>query len=303
MYEKILVPLDGSQLAELALRPALSIARRAGGEITLLSVPVHRHVDLTGTAGYGLPVHEQSVDRRLEREEEYLAGVRADNDEARVNISIKVIEGDVAGIIVDTATVQGVDLIVMTTHGYSGFTRWMLGSVAERVLRGAPCPVLVLRRAENLKKAMITLDGSRLAEQALRPGLEIAQLLGCETTLLRVDQQDKLSSVEMGFLEVASSELCQEIAQDDADRVTYYLDCVAEKLKTQKHPIQTAVVKGKPAECILEFIEGQQIDLVSIATHGYSGLKRWAYGSVTEKILRKADCAMLVIRPPKEVLH
>jgi nucleotide-binding universal stress UspA family protein len=150
---------------------------------------------------------------------------------------------------------------------------------------------------------MITLDGSRLAEQALRPGLEIANLLECKTTLLRVDQQDKLSSVEMGFLEVANSELCQEIAQEDADRVTFYLDCVAEKLQTQKHPLQTAVVKGKAAECILEFIEEQQIDLVSIATHGYSGLKRWAYGSVTEKILRKADCAILVVRPPLEVLN
>jgi nucleotide-binding universal stress UspA family protein len=303
MYKKILVPLDGSRLAEFALRPALSIARSTAGEVTLLSVPVHHHVDLTGTAGFGLPLHEQSVEHGPEREEEYLAGVRADNDEAQVDISIKVIKGDVAGIIVDTATVQGVDLIVMTTHGYSGFTRWMLGSVAERVLRGAPCPVLVIRRAESPKRAMITLDGSRLAEQALKPGLEISKLLECETTLLRVDQQDKLSSVEMGFLEVASSELCQEIAQDDADRVSFYLDCVSEKLTTQKHPLQMAVVKGKPAECILEFIEEQQIDLVSIATHGYSGLMRWAYGSVTEKILRKADCAMLVVRPPMEVLN
>jgi nucleotide-binding universal stress UspA family protein len=303
MYEKILVPLDGSKLAELALEPALSIARKTRGEITFLSIPVRQSVVLSSTAGYGLPVQDQPVGHGLEREGEYLAGLRADNDGTQVNINTKVIEGDAAGIIVDTATVLDVDLIVMTTHGYSGFTRWMLGSVAERVLRGAPCPVLVIRSAEGLRKAIITLDGSRLAEQALGPGLEIANLLECETILLRVDQQDTLSSVEMGFLEVASSELCQEITQDDADRVTFYLDCVAEKLNRQKHPLQTAVVKGKPAECILEFIEEQQIDLVSIATHGYSGLKRWAYGSVTEKILRKANCAMLVVRPPLEVLN
>jgi nucleotide-binding universal stress UspA family protein len=303
MYQNILVPLDGSQLAELALEPAMDIARRAGGRITLLSIPVHKHVVLPSAAGYGLPVHEQKIEDGLEREKAYLASLREDHEKAQVSIDIVAITGDVAGVIIDTAAVQNVDLIVMTTHGYSGFSRWMLGSVTERVLRGAPCPVLVIRRAERLKKAMITLDGSRLAEQALRPGLEIANLLDCQTTLFRVDQQDKLSSVEKGFLEVANSELCQEIVQDDADRVAYYLDCMADKFSTQERSLNTTVVRGKPADSILAFIEEQQIDLVCIATHGYSGLKRWAYGSVTEKILQKADSAMLVVRPPVEVLH
>ena len=300
MFENILVPLDGSQLAELALQPALTIGRQIGATITLLTIPVHKQVVLPSTAGYTPPVYEPSVNHAQKREEEYLASIRQDNMTDEIDINSKVVAGDVAGNIVDIATSQDVNLIVMTTHGYSGFTRWMLGSVTERVLRGAPCPVLVIRRAGQIKKAMITLDGSRLAEQALSPGLEVGRYLDCQTTLLRVDQGEKLSSVEMGFLEVASSELCQELAQNDADRVSYYLDCVVDKFKTPDIPLDRAVVSGKPADCILEFIEERQIDLVSIATHGYSGLRRWAYGSVTEKILRKADCAMLVVRPPAE---
>jgi len=303
MFENILVPLDGSRLAELALQPALDIAQKADSQITLLSIPIHKHVILPGSAGYGLPVAEAAVDRSFNEEEEYLAGVRDAHQDRQVDFQLKIMEGDVAGIIVDTATVEGIDLIVMTTHGYSGFTRWMLGSVTERVLREAPCPVLVIRSPDNMKKAMITLDGSRLAEQALIPGVEIGRLLDCETILLRVEQQEKLSSVEMSFLEVASSELCQEMVQDDAERVSYYLDCVAGKFETKEYPLPTAVVQGKPAESILQFIEEQQIDLVSIATHGYGGLKRWAYGSVTEKILRNADCAMLVVRPPAKELN
>jgi len=302
MFEHILVPLDGSQLAEMALQPAITIARQIGGQVTLLNIPVRQQVILPSSAGYAPPVYGQTIEHALKSEEAYLAKIENAHADAAIKFDTQVQEGDVAGVIVDTATTGAVDLIIMTTHGYSGFTRWMLGSVTERVLREAPCPVLVLRRAGQLKKAMITLDGSRLAEQALKSGVEIGHLLDCETTLLRVDQQEQLSSVEMGFLEVASSELCQELAQDDADRVSYYLECVASKFEIEETPLQKAVVKGKPAECILEFIEEQHIDLVSIATHGYSGLKRWTYGSVTEKILRKAECAMLIVRSPSEAL-
>ncbi|MFN2190685.1 MAG: universal stress protein [Candidatus Promineifilaceae bacterium] len=303
MYERILVPLDGSQLAELALQPALLIAGNVEGRITFLNVPVRQQVILPSSTGYGPPVYDQTHEQVIKREEEYLSTVRSEITDAGVEIDAKVIEGDVAGVIVDTARADDIDLIVMTTHGYSGFTRWMLGSVTERVLREAPCPVLVIRTEGKIKKSLITLDGSRLAEQALEPGIEISRLLGCETSILRVDQEEKLSSVEMGFLDVASSDLCQEVALENADRVSYYVDCVARKFETDVQPIKRVVKRGKPAENILMYIEKEKIDLVAIATHGYSGLRRWAYGSVTEKILRNADCAMLVVRPPKESLN
>jgi len=302
MFKNILVPLDGSQLAELALQPALAIASQSGSKITLLTVPVRQQVVLPSSAGYGPPIYERTAGHALRQEERYLARVQDTSANPDIDFDIKVEEGDVAGVIVDTAVVCDADLILMTTHGYSGFTRWMLGSVTERVLREAPCPVLVIRHGGELKKALITLDGSRLAEQALRPGIEIGRLLGCETSLIRVDQEEKLSSVEMGFLEVASSDLCQDLSLEDADRVSYYLDCVANQFGTEEYPLSKAVVRGKPAESILEYIEEQGVDLVAIATHGYGGLKRWTYGSVTEKILRKADCAMLVVRPPAEAL-
>jgi len=91
----------------------------------------------------------------------------------------------------------------------------------------------------------------------------------------------------MGFLEVASSDLCQDLSLEDADRVSYYLECVVNQFGTEEYPLSKAVVRGKPAESILEYIEEQGVDLVAIATHGYGGLKRWTYGSVTEKILRQ----------------
>jgi nucleotide-binding universal stress UspA family protein len=303
MFKKILVPLDGSELAERALPPAMTIARKAQGEIILLRVPAHQQVILPSTAGYGLPLSEETIEHDRGRVESYLSAVGEEWQEPGLTIHTQALVGDVAGTIIDTASIEDADLIVISTHGYSGIRRWMLGSIAERVLRAAPCPVMVIRDTGPIKRVMVTLDGSRLAEEALRPGLEIARVLNCTTTLFRVDQHEKLSNVELGMLEAASNVLSQEVAQANTDRVSSYLECMAEKYRSPGQDIGTTVLKGNAAESILEFIDDQQVDLVSIATHGYTGLRRWVYGSVTEKVLRKANCAMLIVRPPLETLN
>lgn len=300
MFNKILVPLDGSLLAERALEPAMAIARWQGGQAILLSVPVYKQVMVPGTAGYGLILPDQSLALYRAEAEEYLGRISQTHAEAGIDVKTLVIDGDVAGSIVDTAADERVDLIVMTTHGYSGFTRWVLGSITERVLRSAPCPVLVIRHEEPLKHVMITLDGSRLAEQALKPALALAGLLDARVTLLRVDYEEKLSSVEMGLLELTAAEICEEMTQDADNRLAYYLDCVCRHFASPSLAIETAIAVGQPAQRILDFAKEKQVDMIAMATHGRTGLQRWVYGSVTEKVLRNANCAMLIVRPPKE---
>jgi nucleotide-binding universal stress UspA family protein len=196
MFKKLLVPLDGSELAERALDPALAAARQGDGEVVLLGVPVYKHVAAPGPTGYGVVVPDQAIDLGREETEAYLSQLRQARNGRGLRLRIRVVDGDVAGSIVDTAAEEGADLIVMTTHGYSGFSRWMLGSVTERVLRGAPCPVLVIRHARPLANAVITLDGSVMAEQAIKPGLELAQFFndGFETQLLVCGQIDARQS-------------------------------------------------------------------------------------------------------------
>jgi nucleotide-binding universal stress UspA family protein len=183
MFNKVLVPLDGSELAERALDPALAIVRARNAELLLLSVPSYHHVVAPAAAGYGLTAIDQIVDLGQDDANDYLDALCREARCGDCRIQTMVVQGDVAGCIVDTAAAEGVDLIVMTTHGYSGFTRWMLGSIAERVLRGASCPVLVVRQAIPLCKALIALDGSSLSQEALMPGLELARLLGCQTSV------------------------------------------------------------------------------------------------------------------------
>lgn len=300
MFNKILVPLDGSSLAERALEPAMAITRRQDGQVILLSVPVYKQVMVPGTAGYGLMLPDQSLALYRAEAEAYLSQIRQTHAEAGIDVKTVVIDGDVAGSIVDIAADEQVDLIVMTTHGYSGFTRWVLGSITERVLRSAPCPVLVIRHEEPLKHILITLDGSRLAEQALKPALAVARILGGRVTLLRVDYEEKLSTVEMGLLELTAAEICEEMTQDGDDRLAYYLDCVCRHVGSPGLTVETAIAVGQPAQRILDFAKENQVNLIAMATHGRTGLQRWVYGSVTEKVLRNADCAMLIVRPPKE---
>lgn len=299
MFDKVLVPLDGSELAEGSLDPALAIVRRPGGEVVLLSVPVFRPIMVPGTAGYGLVLPEQAFDLKSRDEIGiYLEEIKLARQGPDFSITIEISEGDVAGNIVDLALEKAVDLIVMTTHGYSGFTRWMLGSITERVLRHAPCPVLVVRCADTLKHVLITLDGSRLAEQALEPGLEVARQLGCQVTLLRVDDGGGLSPVEKGMLDVAHHGLSQQVDSETDGDAVHYLENMARRYRAPSLKIDTAVVTGSPAQGILEYVEANQVDLIVMATHGRTGIRRWVYGSVTEKCLHNTACAMLIVRPP-----
>lgn len=299
MFKKVLVPLDGSGFAERALEPALTVVRATNAELLLLSVPSYYQFVAPASTGYGMPMTDQVIDMGDDDAKEYLDALRREARCSDCRIRTLVQAGDVAGCIVDTAAGEGVDLIVMTTHGYSGFTRWMLGSVTERVLRSAPCPVLVVRESIPFCKALINLDGSALAEKALAPGLALSRLLGCQVTLLRADTGEELSDLEVGMLQMAGAGSCQDLVDQGVDRLHYYLECLARQHRTADLPIDTAVVKARPAEAILTYAEEQEIDLIVMATHGRSGVRRWVYGSVAEKVLRHAPCAMLIVRPPR----
>lgn len=299
MLNKILVPLDGSELAERSLDPALSIARRLGGEVLLLNVPIYRTVLVPGTAGLGQVLPNDSLDL-VSRDETlaYLERIREARQGPDLAIQTVVREGDVAGNIVDLAANEDVGLIVMTTHGYSGFTRWMMGSITERVLRHAPCPVLVIRCEGTPAHVAITLDGSLLAEEALGPGLELARLFGARATLFRVEDESELGRIEKGMLDMASPGLSREVAQGTS--ALHYLENIASSHRSRALPIEIVVAEGPPARAILEFVEENQVDLLVMATHGRTGIRRWVYGSVTEKCLHNTVCAMLIVRPPAD---
>src|SRR3990172_8577233 len=174
MFSKILVPLDGSKLAERALAPAFTLGQHAESEMIVARVLVAEKIlvpDMYLYGGYGVQWPDQALEEA--------------RGKSRLAITTQVLEGDVADAIVTLAAKDKVDLIVMSSHGYSGLPRWMLGSVAERVLSIAPCPVLVIRSTATLSSILAALDGSELSERALAPALEVARGFHSQVTLLR----------------------------------------------------------------------------------------------------------------------
>lgn len=151
-YKRILVPLDGSSLAERAIADAIAIAEHRKAEIVLLHVLQPISGDLLETDGHPLHIDEQ-IDMRKARAFEYLDRVRHRIAGRDVRTTVAVEMGPPADVVIDYARAHGADLIVMATHGRSGVKRWLLGSVADKVVRGASGPVLLVRAGEPAASA------------------------------------------------------------------------------------------------------------------------------------------------------
>jgi nucleotide-binding universal stress UspA family protein len=276
MFRKIVIPLDGSESAENALQVALGIAGQEAIEPIFV-----RATPIVPTASVGSPdmltdynyletqeltttFHEQTTDYLNEMAERYA--------ERLPNLRTIAELGEPAVVIVEIAEQEHADLIVMSTHGHSGLTHFMLGSVTERVLHAAPCPVLAVRSDKPLENIMITLDGSALSEMALEPGIDVARHLGSKVTLLQVVEK-----------------LDQNVAG--------YLNGLAARYADSDVVVETKLLHGSPVTQILDHIQTNEVDLAVMSTHGRSGIKRWLYGSVSEKVLRHAPCAVMIVRP------
>lgn len=304
LFNKILVPLDGSQLATNALQPAMFVAKATGGLILLLRVPVYQKTKLPErvTAVYNRlrpPEEKVWVQQRVER---YLRSVRQLALGQEIRFETLALDGDPASVIVDTADSQDVDLIIMSTHGRGGLARWWLGSVTEKVLRATKRPILIVRSEALPTRTLVTLDGSAAAEEALDPAQEMARLFGTQLYLLRVlepledDDDEDDEETEPANAEIAQlSETLMQARQEEA--VTYLADVKGGLVVDEEMVVETAVIAGSPAPTILDFVKEKQIDLIIMSSHGQSAEARWAYGSVTEKVIHAAEQAVLVVRP------
>lgn len=296
MFHNILVPLDGSQLAEEAIPLAVRLASRSGGQITLLRAVESQLMMVPAGLEYEMTVLEDQQLQQRGHARDYLDSVRRKwmNDLA-VGISAEI--GSPATMILEHASKEPCDLIVMTTHGYHGLTRWMLGSVAERVLRNAPCPVVVMREDEPIQRILVPLDGSKMAEAILEHALDLAAQLGANITLLHVN--DALSYADYATLDALNQfepGLAEQLRVSHADRSASYLGDVRARHDTAV-AVDAQTRLGQPADEILAAAQDGSFDLIAMSTHGRSGVRRWVYGSVTERVLRSTELPLMIVRP------
>lgn len=310
MYTSLLVPLDGSVFAEHALPLALSIARRAGASLTLL----HVHAPLAMVYADGATAFDETLDLQLkEQKQAYLESTaRRLRDSSSLTVHSELLEGVTADAIRATVTSMSIDLVVMTTHGRGPLGRFWLGSVADELVRHLPVPLLLLRPGEDapdyrqepvLKRVLLPLDGSALAEQMIEPAVALGSLMEAQYTLLRVIKPVLPPAYKLqgaSLTELADSVLKQiETIQDSLHREAQeYLERVAAPLRDRSLQVQTRIaVEQQPGIAILHEARSSAIDLIALETHGRRGLSRLVLGSVADKVIRGASGPVLVHRP------
>ncbi len=310
MFRKILVPLDGSLRAEQALPVAARIARASHGSIHLLEV-ISPVVDYGGGFALAPMMTGEAIEAEMTSATDYLKVVAASELLLGIRTTTEVVFGLSAQCILEAAKPGETDLIVLCSHGRTGFTRWALGSVAHTLAHESEVPALILRESKSTPLpsavgrawpscALVPLDGSELAEAALAPAASlVASLAAPEQGVLHLVQVVGLyqTSAEEGF--------ASELNEEAVERAKTYLVKVAERLQAQDQQVRLSITSSVALEkdvagtlvSLAEHGETGASDLIAISTHGRHGLQRWVMGSVTERILNASKLPILIVRP------
>ena len=286
--KKILLPLDGSAFAERAAPVAQQIAAALHADLLIVRIIPTL---VWAYAAAGGPTSADVYERLLRDEEleveSYLSRMVASGESLGIKTLTIAARGEVATALLDIMKDEQVDLVVMSTHGRTGAERFALGSVADRVLRGGSAPTLLLRSFSDsaaqtptqLSRVVVTVDGSDLAESSFNMIEALAGSVIKSVTLLRV------LPLEAG---AGQTQDARNYLYDAAKRLRERLDASGAEVTTE-------LEYGPVAERILEDAE-QRRDLIVMATHGDTGARRWAYGSVTDRVLHGARTPLLVTR-------
>jgi nucleotide-binding universal stress UspA family protein len=301
VYTKILVPLDGSPVAEQVLPYARSLAQALALPVELLHA-----VEPETVAVYSDPKHGRYVDTveadLKQKSLEYLKKLEGSFLKAsKITCSTEI--GKPADVIVARATAQPGTLIAMATHGRSGVQRWLLGSVAEKVLHMATNHLLLVRAANetktdeaSLRTVVVPLDGSPVAEKVLRYACAMAKRMGLEVILLRVYALPIMAFSSEDYYTPNLAELLEE-AKDEARR---YLEQKVVELKAEGlKSVSGKFLEGESAQQIIDFARKTPDNLIAMSTHGRSGFAR-ILGSVTNRVVRYSGDPVLVVRASGE---
>jgi nucleotide-binding universal stress UspA family protein len=309
MYHRLLVPLDGSELAEVVFTYAKEIAGRMDIDVTLL------HVASPG--GKNLqPMQEAYIKRAAEKVKRQAREVQQNSgvDQAAepVKVKGKIVEGYPPEEILKYAEENEFDIILMATRGHSGLRRWSIGSVASKVLSAAKVPVWLVRADHTpeepydewpSKSLLVPLDGSELAESVIPHVETLARQRGeesLEVVLLRVAETPNVPSYYGPELSGVSLNWGEFMQQEELRRKKYsieYLDKMVETLKAKKMKVRSVVVEGKASDEIVNYANSNPYTMIVIASHGRSGLSRLVYGSVAANLLNGVTCPIFMVKP------
>lgn len=292
----ILVPLDGSSLAELGLRSASRLAAETGAELLLLRAVLF----LSAVHGEERIIEHHEIQDAASYLQEAKERLAAEGVAARTCL----LPGDPVRAILFAADAEHVDLISMATHGHGGALDRLLGSVSAAVLRATDRPMLITRAdappraaATPLRTILIGLDGGELAESALTYLTRTGLGREARIVLVRTVAPEPVTPA-MG---IASQELVDRLVADARhvtegrlEEATAYLEKTAEEKLPGRHTKPIAV-GGEPAEVLVDVATGEQADMVVLTTHGRRGMDRLLHGSIAQAVLRRCPTPVLIL--------
>ncbi|GHO98747.1 universal stress protein UspA [Reticulibacter mediterranei] len=309
MFQRLLIPLDESELAEQALAVAASIARHCEGRIVLLECVVPP-IELGPYIGEPPILVKQAIEIDTQMAASYLKQVTQTKTLAGLVTEAKIEYGWPAQRILAYVEQQQCDLIVISSHGRSGLSRWILGSVAQKVIRHATIPVLVLRdphKSEALLDstrslhALIPLDGSSASETVLLPAIEMLSLFATQKQgtlhLVHVISEASGGHERLAFVQQQADVYLNTIEHHLQDRIAKAGNLTVSKSIIMASDITSALLQEAEGSRDSKGNEPTHpYDLIMMSTHGQGGLQRWALGSVAERVLHGTKLPLLMVR-------
>ena len=311
MFQRMLVLLDGSELAEVVFTYAKEIAGRLDLDVVLL------HVYSPATRDFA-PMHRAYIQRaartvkRQAQEVQKKLGIQPEASPVKVRGELAM--GYHADEILRYADENAVDLILMATHGRSGMKRWVLGGVADKVLRASKVPVWLVRAGVKdetpydqwpTMTMLVPLDGSEtaesvlthikaLAEQKRAEPVNVVLFRVCEPAITSSYYSPELSGTPLNWGEYMEQEMvrCKKVS-------TEYLADVTKRLKGKGIKVRSEILVCKAADMIVDYAKKNPLSLIMMTSQGRCGLRRLVYGSITESVLVGVSNPMLLIRPSR----
>jgi nucleotide-binding universal stress UspA family protein len=310
MFDSILVPLDGSQLAECVLPHAAAFARCFDAEITLIRIMEKNQTGVTAQLFDLLNWQIQKTKASL-----YLEEIKGRFKESNIRVRAIVMEGLVSEGIAEYAQNEGMKLIILSSHGRHGLTQWGISSITQKIILSAPTSVFIVRaHQQNIpsvelstiplyQHTLVPLDGSQRAEHVLPIITKLAHVHKPKIHLVHVVHPPEMARQMPPASE--DIDLSNRVVARNREEAGHYLEQVKSRSNFHGITVQTHLVTSDhTATALYQVVEQEHIDMVILNAHGYSGKHQWPYGSVVNNFILYGKVSLLIVQdlPAKQEL-
>ena len=302
MFDRILVPLDGSQLAECVLPHSVAIASSFNAEITLLRM---LEKNQAGTSAQLFDLLNWQINKT--KATVYLEKTRSRLEAAKVRARAAVLEGLVAEGITEFAQNEGMKLIIISSHGHTGLSKWGISSTAQKIILSAPTSVLIVRAYQNdiqggalsaipvYQRILVPLDGSQRAENVLPIVTQLAHFHESQIHLVHVVQTPEMARQMPPVRE--DIDLSNRVVARNQEEAGRYLEQMKARSTLERIPVHTHLLTSDNAAVALHQVaEQEHIDMVALSAHGYSGNQQWPYGGMVNNFILYGQVPLLIVQ-------